>query len=392
MRARKLAVILVLCFGMGAYAQEYNCFTFTIQADSHFAEAEAGALGDSAEWVGLYELMLSNVAADKPDLHFTMGDFVCSESYQDPPAEVASYAEAITRNEDQRDMLLAAGIDTSAFFFVNGNHEGDQGWEYTWNDSGYEFADSVCYWQRDARLATFFNPPGPVNGDATYERYYAIEHESALFVILDPFAYTTTLPHGVGAECSGCDYGVDRWRWTLGEDQYNWFYTVLDTCSLPWKFVFIHQLVGGYTNYGRGGIEAADWFEWGGNDTSGVDVFSTRRSGWAHGSIHNILVSEDVDIVFFGHDHVYVKQIKDGVIYQHCPRANDPNYGTGFYTPGGYASGTVANNSGHLRVSVNPGVLKVEYVRAILSGDEPLIEDADTLYNQSVSHSWSLIP
>ena len=87
------------------------------------------------------------------------------------------------------------------------------------------------------------------------ENYYAWQWGDALFIVLDPFWYTTTKPHSYG-ETSGSG---DNWDWTLGQQQYLWFRDALENSSATFKFVFAHHVTGGVITYGCGGIEAASY-------------------------------------------------------------------------------------------------------------------------------------
>jgi hypothetical protein len=40
--------------------------------------------------------------------------------------------------------------------------------------------------------------------------------------------------------------------------------------------------------------------------------------------IHQLLAENRVSIVFHGHDHLYTKQDRDGVVYQEVPQPGDP--------------------------------------------------------------------
>lgn len=130
-----------------------------------------------------------------------------------------------------------------------------------------------------------------------------------MFIVLDPFWYTTDKPQGDNLD--------SNWGWTLGREQYDWLKTILEVSAEPFKFVFIHHLVGGAIE-ARGGIEFASFYEWGGNNSDGSYGFDEHRLGWGL-PIHQLLVANGVSIVFHGHDHVFVKQDLDGIIYQEVP-------------------------------------------------------------------------
>ncbi|MFH1998621.1 MAG: metallophosphoesterase, partial [Planctomycetota bacterium] len=168
------------------------------------------------------------------------------------------------------------------------------------------------------------------------------------------------------------------WDWTLGKEQYEWLYETLHASGAKWKFIFMHQIVSTVAPnmYGRGGIEVAKYqvdnrpsFEWGGEDETGAYVFTEKRPGWNYGAIHDMLVQEDVTMVFHGHDHFFAFQELDGVVYLECPQPGDSEYGWGCKDEGKYTNGTLIQNSGHVQVTVAFDFVKVEYVRAYLPGD-----------------------
>jgi hypothetical protein len=161
-------------------------------------------------------------------------------------------------------------------------------------------------------------------------------------------------------------FGVDReekknrdlWNVTLGEAQYQWFKRTLETSTARYKFVFAHHVNG----TGRGGIELAYTYEWG-----DVAQFAARRPGWGT-PIHQLMVQNHVTIFFQGHDHIFDRQELDGVIYQSLPEPANPYYT--MENAAAYTSGDKFPNSGHVRVTVSPDQVKVDYVRSYLPKDE----------------------
>ena len=124
----------------------------------------------------------------------------------------------------------------------------------------------------------------------------------------------------------------------------------------------------------------ADGYEWGGRDPRGK-TFKEMRPNWEL-PIHQLFVKTGVTIFFQGHDHLFARQEKDGVIYQEVPNPADPTY-TAFNVdayvpdrislPGGRydpAYGVTLPNAGHLVVTVSPSQVTVAYIRAVLTGDE----------------------
>jgi len=173
---------------------------------------------------------------------------------------------------------------------------------------------------------------------------------------------------------------------TLGDRQYAWLQSTLAASTAKFKFVFIHNLVGGLDGQMRGGIEAAPYFEWGGHNLDGTDVFSLKRPGWGM-PIHQLLVKHGVTAVFHGHDHIYAKQTLDGIVYQEVPQPSALNSQSGsiLATEYHYASGTILSSSGHLRVTVSPAKATAQYVRAWLPKSETSLRK-----NGQIDDSWSI--
>jgi 3',5'-cyclic AMP phosphodiesterase CpdA len=372
-----------------------SAFTFTVQADAHVSP------GVAKRRTQAYAQTLANVLADRPDFHIDLGDLAHIELTSGRSA--SSQADAVSRYLSNRAYLAEIGHSVPIYLVV-GNHEGEHGWRLAAK------GDSLPVWGTLARKLTLPNPfpDGFYSGNSDSsgccgfpEDYYAWQWGDALFVVIDPFRYTTTRPHSLGVA-----YGasLNGWDWTLGEDQYNWLFKTLHESHAKWKFVFAHQMTGGVVGprrgegyYGRGGIDAARYevahhptFEWGGEDSVGAYVFDRMRPGWAYGPIHQMMVGEGVDIFFRGHDHVFVCESLDGVVYQTCPIPSSPDYGPGFYSPGYFSTGAMVNNGGHLRVTVSQDSVRVDYVRSVLPQDEPLQEGGNKVGNGDVGYSYVL--
>jgi len=259
-------------------------------------------------------------------------------------------------------------------FIALGNHEGESGW----NLNGT--ANNIAVWDAIERKKYFSNP-APNNfytGDTTNnqfigqrENYYAWQWGDAQFIVLDPYWYTSPKPDS-----------LHGWRWTLGKTQYDWLKATLDNSTAKFKFVFAHQIIGGDPD-GRGGVEYADSYEWGGNNLDGTNGWATNRPGW-YKPIKDLLTEHRVNIFFHGHDHFFGKQEKDCLIYQESPQPSHPNFQNVNYAADyGYVTGQILPQSGHIRVSVAPTGVKVDYVRAYL----PQNENA-TRHNKDISASY----
>jgi hypothetical protein len=236
-----------------------------------------------------------------------------------------------------------------------GNHDGE---EVSHGGSG---ADSMAVWANTMRKRYFPNPVPDsfYTGNATPQRhagllqdYYAWTWGDALFVVLDPFWFTTDRSRD-----------GDNWPRTLGRSQYDWLKRTLETSRAKFKFVFIHHLAGGESKEGRGGVEAARFFEWGGHELDGRDTFAQHRAGWPM-PIHPLLVANHVTAVFHGHDHLFVRQEWDGITYQEVPQPGHPKGSTRSAEGYGYHSGDIVPGSGILRVQVSADRAVVDFIGA----------------------------
>ena len=181
------------------------------------------------------------------------------------------------------------------------------------------------------------------------EDYYTFSWGDAQFIVLDPYWYTTAKPNNNG------------WKWTLGKAQYDWLQQVLVNSRAKYKFVFIHQLVGG-DNQGRGGVELANLYEWGGYNPDGSYGFDKERPGWGK-PVHRLLVENGVNVVFKGHDHFYARQELDGVIYQTLPQPGHEGDKIDTAQQYGYINGQITGGSGYLRVNVSISEVTIQFVK-----------------------------
>lgn len=344
-------------------------YTFTIDADPHGGDPNFNG--------SLYAVTMNNALADRPDFHINLGDTFMTEKQQ-----ARSYDEAEATYSALRSYFGIFGADVP-LFLVNGNHEGELGWMLKGRDG------QLPLWSAQLRQLYY---PGPQPGrfysgstavdpalGAVRDGYYAWTWGCALFVVLDPFWYTDSKPKAVDPDAG--------WGWTLGQKQYDWLKTTLESSPAAYKFVFTHHLVGGQGHEARGGVEVANLYEWGGSNTDGSYGFDQQRPGWGK-PIHQLLVDNHVSAVFHGHDHVFVKQELDGIIYQEVPQSSFTLYNkTDLAESYGYRTGVVLGSSGHLRVTVAPEKVTVEYVRAYLAQDQKLGQQ-----NRQVDYSYVIAP
>ncbi|TWT86217.1 metallophosphoesterase [Neorhodopirellula pilleata] len=330
-------------------------FVFTVQADSHLDENTSGEV---------YLRTLENASLDQPDFHFALGDTFMTGKYVKPELSLPQYLA-------QR-YYLGHLCHSAGLYFALGNHDGELG----------NRGSNV--WATTTRKRYLPNPfpndfyTGNEHREPEVglpENYYQFEWGDAQFIVLDPFRHTTTRSRGEDS---------DNWNWTLGENQYQWLKKSLEQSDAKLRFVFLHHLIGGSDRNQRGGVEAAPFWEWGGKGESGKDEFAQKRPGWAK-PIHQMLVEHGVDVVFHGHDHMFIKQDLDGIVYQLVPQPGHPRSGTKSAAEYGYLGGEIQGSSGHVRVRVDADSARVDYVRTFL----PEVQGGNQR-NGDVSYSYML--
>lgn len=308
-------------------------FTFDIEADPHF-DANSGP--------GVYTRTLALMATDSPDFVMDLGD---SSMVEKLASDAPGY---LGRNRLVRSWWDDIGGATP-FFMVVGNHDGEHGWTSPkGKPTSAEAAALRRTWLIDPRQA-------PKDGYSVFsDTVYAFEWGDALLVALDPYAAEASKPTD------------DGWTWTLGKAQYDWLSKVLEESTAAYRMVFIHNLAGGKGSEGRGGADWADRYEWGGLGPDGKDSFSAHRPGWAM-PIHDLLRKRGVGVVFHGHDHLYAREERDGIIYQTLPQPSlgrDQALDAGALADYGYTQGVFLPSPGYLRVTVSPARARVEYLRS----------------------------
>jgi hypothetical protein len=351
-------------------------FTFAIQGDSH---PERPQMSDP----NLYARTLQNAAADKPDFYICMGD-----DFSVAPVRMVNADTVGARYTLQRP-FLGIVAQSAPIFLLNGNHEQASLFNYNQNDERHD----VAVLAQNARNRYFptVAPDDFYSGDATplksiglLKDYYSWTWGDALFVVLDNYWQSAALVDSGFHEDPGGGKGHDGhkdrdwWALTLGDAQYHWFKQILEQSNAKYKFVFAHHVLGS----GRGGIDEAHLYEWGGQNKRGDSEFAQRRPGWEL-PVHQLMVKHGVTIFFQGHDHLFARQELDGIVYQEVPMPADQGYVT--YNEDRYRSGIKLPNSGHLRVTVSPENVKVEYVRCYLPKDE-----TDQRKTGEIAHAYTI--
>jgi hypothetical protein len=320
-----------------------STFTFDIQGDSHPERVKNQFNSD------LYMKTLLSAAADKPDFYITMGDDFSVDTLKTVNVDTVTGLYI-----NQRQWL---GQVDAPVFLINGNHEQAS----LANLDGTQ--NNVAVWAQTARNS-YYPQPAPdtfYTGDnesvefiGQLRDYYAFTWGDALFVVIDLYWHSPqTVDNQFGADRDQ-KKNRDLWNVTLGDAQYQWFKQTLETSTAKYKFVFTHHVLG----TGRGGIEEATSYEWG-----DAVRLAAHRSGWGK-TIQQLMAENQVTVFFQGHDHIFATQELDGVIYQTIPEPANPYYT--YENQGSYKSGNIFPNSGHVRVTVAPNGVTVDYVRSYL--------------------------
>jgi hypothetical protein len=317
-----------------------SAFTFAVEADPHIEL-------DNKMQPDLFLAALQDMRAARPDFLIDLGDTFEGEKLA---ASNLEQMKALYAHDRQYFGIIGPSIP---LYLVNGNHDGEWGWPASGGSA------NLSLWTLEARTLFYPNPlpngfytgnSTQVQGVGNRENYYAWQWGDALFVALDLYSHSTVDPKQSG----------DLWDYTLGDEQYRWLETTLRTSTAKHKFVFAHHILGDV----RGGIEWSGLYEWGGYGKSGAYEFAQKRPGWDT-PIHKLFVETGVDIFFQGHDHFFVQQEQDGVIYQEVPQpatpGGDPANQAHEYA---YKSGKVLGSPGYLLVTVDGAGVRVDYRQA----------------------------
>lgn len=342
-----------------------SSFTFTIEADEH--------LYDIKGVKSLYQRCLNNQFADKPDFMLSLGDIFGDDHY--PTTITSAQVDELHKNYRP---FLGSICHSVPFYICLGNHEGENDYYLLQNPP-----DNLAVWGTKWRKYYYPNPyPSSFysgnNNVEQYdignpENYYAWIWGDALFVVLDVYRDQCDTSDKPGA-----------WAWTLGKPQYDWLKNTLESNTSKYKFVFAHHIRG----QGRGGITNAKLFEWGGYEQNGTNyTFASKRPGWAK-PIQQLFKDNGVTIFFQGHDHLFAKEELDGVIYQEVPMPSDSTYTLGMLANADAYTSVIQEGSGHIRVTVSPACVKVDYVRAYLPADEQsgVHKNGEVTYTYSVGN------
>lgn len=262
----------------------------------------------------------------QPDFIVNLGDMVDFHQYgfEPPPSESALRAAYLNYRS-----LLGDATGQASHYPVIGNWDGENGW----------FTEEQVAASRGQRHLYM---PGPSSdtypeGGSTEGDYYAFTWGDALFIVLNVQSYITNI-----LSLSGSDGDPDDW--TLGKEQLAWLKTTLESASSTWRFICIHHTVGGAGGtdmnsiYGRGGGLAAQVGE--------------------QATVHQLMIDYEVDVFFYGHDHVFTDMVVDDIHYTLPGSAGAPWMFTESET--GYDQ--YWGVSGWAKVDVSPESVHVQFI------------------------------
>lgn len=299
-------------------------FSAVLMTDAH-----TGSFVEESGPMRVFDGVIRNARADRPDFVLALGDNVAwytSREYAQQDDGGATWSYTMYRQH------MEPLTTRCSHFGLIGNWEGETG----------KVPDASAALMAGVRHRF---TPGPDDrtypqGGSANEDYYAFAWGPALFVVLNVQSYTT--PSGaLGSPMDDVSRVED---WTLGGPQFAWMEGVLTASDHPYKFVCIHHVVGGNAAtqveslYGRGGPRAA--------------LVGEQRL------LHELMAEVGVQIFFFGHDHVFLDEVVDGIHYAMPGSCGAPwKFGTevtGYrrYWP----------DSGHGRLTVRPERATVEFV------------------------------
>ncbi len=331
-----------------------STFTFDITTDSHIGIQ----LGTASNW----QSTLNGVAFDQPDFLVDLGDTVAMDDGS-TSVPLGNTAAAEQKYKDTLPYFNTVSA-SSPIFLVAGNHEEQEAWHLQGT-----LANSLPIMGKNAEKKFYPEPESQqllqrrLTHNARLERRptraglllldlgrRALRRDQSLLDDDDQAVH-----HQCGRRGDRRNGLRRRWDWTLGADQFNWLKSTLANSNAKYKFVFSHQIVGGngmtspvnQVNYGHGGVDSANFVEWGGYDTNGTTyAWSDNRdtSVWGNQPIREMMEANGVTAFFHGHDHQMAYETANDMVYQACPSASFTG-GFGNYTTGN--TYTVRDSAGH---------------------------------------------
>jgi 3',5'-cyclic AMP phosphodiesterase CpdA len=347
--------------------------SFAFVADSHVMRAWAEATcGDYPEGMEFFNRTMDNILQSNVDFIILGGDE--ANTHAGGLIDCVFEGESTGSNTviNQRQAELRYIITRKAYericnriplFLVLGNHEGEAQFV---SDQCYHYEDTAQY-SMNARMK--YIPTGIF--ELGYSSFVSAD---ALFVIIDPFRYTPSVP----------EIPDD---WTLGDTQLQWLEETLANSEEAWKFIFSHHLVGGFPyiecyQYGRGGVNATMTGE------KDAPFLGEQEM------IHQMMKAHGAGIFFYGHDHVFSMSEKwsgsepEGIYYVVTgkPSGGFPKWSHAeeFHDAYDYDDdgiGDFLGDSGFTRVVVDGNRLTIQYIKTDIDDE---FENGSVIFERSI--------
>jgi hypothetical protein len=303
-----------------------SSYTAVLITDPH-----VGSFGEGSGPLETLDTVAENASREHADFALALGDNVAwpgSREFAQTENSGAVRAYAMYRRH------VAKLTRNCPHFGIIGNWEGESG----------KFPASSIRIVAEVRRAFLPNPNHQTypQGGSEGEDYYAFSWGDALFVMLNIQTYSQpSHPEELSSPASDVGRVED---WTIGEAQMQWLEATLENATERFRFVCMHHPAGGnagsdhQTLYGRGGGRA-----------------------WNCGEqlkIHGLMKRHGVQVFFYGHDHVFVDDVVDGIHYALPGSCGAPWKFTKAET--GYER--YWTESGHARLEVTPTKATVTFV------------------------------
>ena len=315
-------------------------YTAILITDPH-----VGSFAEDSEPIRTLAKVVEAAARDNADFALALGDNVAwpgSREIPQPDTHAAVNAYALYRRH------LGPLTRIWPHFGIIGNWCGENG----------KFPEASIRMVSGVRQAFLPHPNDRTypQGGSEWEDYYAFSWGDALYVMLNVQTYSKpSRPEELASAASDVSSIED---WTLGGPQMTWLEATLKAATERFRFICMHHPAGGNagnpheTLYGRGGYRAWDSGE-------------QRRT-------HELMKQHKVQIFFYGHDHVFVDEVVDGIHYALPGSCGAPWKFTRAET--GYER--FWSDSGHARLEITPERATVTFIN--LAGE--------------ALHSFSVLP
>ena len=307
-------------------------YTAVLITDPH-----VGSFAETSEPVLTLDKVIQNASRENAEFVLALGDNVAwpgSREYPQTNPNGAVSAYALYRKH------VAPLALNCPHFGIIGNWAGESG----------KFPEKSIQMVSDVRRRFLPNPSHVTypQGGSEREDYYAFSWGNVLYVMLNIQTHSKpSKPGELPSRMADVNKVED---WTVGDQQMGWLETTLKNARERFRFVCMHHPAGGNagdvsnTLYGRGGSRASDTGE-------------QRR-------IHGLMKKYKVQIFFYGHDHVFVDDIVDGIHYTLPGSCGAPWKFTKAET--GYER--FWSDSGHARLNVTPKKVTITFIN--LEGKE----------------------